>query len=111
MKIKKRGFWKKSKYIPLSNTGYWSKYGGGRFVSDFENNKTWHCQACGEEQLDIFPSYLLTRGTIENVRICTFCRYITVLKNVNVYDDLLILVRKPDMLALIANLATLPIRF
>lgn len=111
MKAKKRGYWNKSRYISLSNTGYWTKYGGGRYTSDREELKTWHCQSCGEKQLDLFPSYVIGIGSVESVRVCVFCRYISIIKNVNSYEDLLVFVRKPDMLALIANLATLPIRF
>lgn len=109
-KVKGKGYWKKSIYVSTSNTGYWSKYGGGRYREDV-SLPFWTCQACNEMQINILPSYLIEYPQGEFLKVCTMCRYITIRYNIKAFDQLVDKVRHTNLFSLIANLLTVPIQY
>jgi YgiT-type zinc finger domain-containing protein len=106
-KTGKRGYWAKGHYISQSNTGHWSKYGGGRLV-EIIDLPTWNCQSCHELQINCFPSYLFQYPEGEYIKICVMCRYIVTRFTPTTFDELITLVRRTPLFSLIANLLTLP---
>lgn len=110
-KIKKKGYWEKSRYISQSNTGYWSKWGGARFAGDYAKYDEWSCQACSKTQYNILPSYSVSIGENEFVRVCALCRFVFIRNALDSFEELIDIVRKPDVLTLIANLITVPRQF
>lgn len=108
----KKGYWKGGRYISFGKTGYWSKYGGGKLYKHMqEENKDWYCQSCGDLQFPALPSFLIKTGENEYVKVCVFCRFAVAKYDIIDIRDLQIVMRKPDTMAYIANLLTLPLRF
>lgn len=109
-KIVKHGYWVKSHYVSRSNTGYWSKYGGGKLVEHAQLPE-WKCQSCGEMQFNVLPSYLYEYPQGEYIKICTMCRYMVIRYSLETFTDLLSVVRGTGVFDTIANLLTLPLRY
>lgn len=109
MKIKGKGHWEKGHYIAKSNTGYWSKWGGGRYVEDISLPE-WKCQSCGETQVNVLPSYTFEYPTGEFIKVCVMCRYMVVRYQIANLFDLVDKVRGTGIFDTIANLMTLPLR-
>lgn len=106
-KIVKHGYWAKGRYVSQSNTGHWSKYGGGRLV-EIVDLPIWNCQSCQEPQVDCLPSYLFQYPEGEYIKICVMCRYIVIRFQPKSFDELISLVRRTPLFSVIANLLTLP---
>lgn len=109
-KVVKHGYWIKSRYVSQSNTGFWSKWGGGRYV-EVINLPEWACQACQEPQVDVLPSFLFEYPSGEFIRICVMCRHVVVRYQLNSFQELLRKVRRTDLFSEIANLLTLPLEY
>lgn len=109
-KIVERGHWEKSRYISKSNTGFWSKYGGGRYVELTEPD-VWICQACNEEQPKVFPQYAFEYPEGERVKICVMCRHILLRYELQSFLDLIRRVRHTGIFNSLANLLTIPLSF
>lgn len=107
-KTGQRGYWVKSHYISTSNTGHWSKYGGGR-LQEIVNLPTWVCQACQEMQTDCLPSYLFQYPEGEYIKICVMCRHVVIRYELKTFDQLITKVRRTPLFNLLANLLTLPL--
>lgn len=75
----------------------WSKWGGKNYGL-VQESKTpdWKCQACGETQGNDLPSYMFEFLPNEFVRICTLCQHKKLLHHIEVFKDLLELVRHPE---------------
>lgn len=107
------GHWEKGHYISVGKRGYWSKYGGGK-ERKIEEEYNWFCQTCKREQLSILPSYKIPLDDlgIENARVCTLCKYASLLHDVFLLHELLKLVRPFGNIGSdIANLLTLPLPY
>ena len=109
-KIVERGHWEKSHYVSKSNTGFWSKYGGGRYVELTEPD-VWICQACNEEQPKVFPQYSFEYPQGEKVKICVMCRHILIRHELQSFLDLIRQVRHTGIFNSLANLLTIPLSF
>lgn len=109
-KIVKHGYWVKSHYMSQSNTGFWSKYGGARYVEQ-QDLPEWTCQACNEKQFKVLPFYLIEYPEGEKLRICGMCRHVVLRFQLQSFLELVAKVRRTDLLTSIANLLTLPLRF
>lgn len=110
MKIGGRGYYVKSHYVSKSNTGYWSKYGGGRYVEE-THLPIWFCQSCNLPQVNVLPSYLFEYPTGEYIKICTLCRHITIRYHLQTIDELLEKTRDSELTRNIANLITMSILY
>ncbi len=108
MKVKERGYWDKSHYVSKSNTGFWTKWGGGRYVEVIDLPE-WSCQACNDPQVDVLPSYLFQYPEGEYIKICAMCRYVVIRYELKSFKELLSKVRHTDLFSMIANLLTLPV--
>lgn len=107
-KVVKHGYWKKSSYVSQSNTGYWSKYGGARYVEQ-QSLPEWVCQSCGTKQFDVLPFYCVEYPVGEVIRICVLCRHIVLRYELQTFLELVEKVRRTDLLTTLANLMTLPL--
>jgi hypothetical protein len=69
----------------------WTKWGGAREGLVKEELDEWYCQACGEKQIKVLPSYMFpTNGTGRDfVRVCTLCKAKSVLKHLKCWQDLI----------------------
>ena len=103
-----RGHWEKGHYISKSNTGYWSKYGGGRYV-ELNLPDVWTCQACNEPQPKIFPQFSLEYPEGELIKICVMCRHMLIRNEINNFIELVNQVRHTGIFNSLANLLTLPL--
>ena len=77
----------------------WSKYGGRRFGMYRREtiwSTTWHCQACGKEQVRDLPHYMIPYADTdrEYIQICSKCKNKAISHGVNSHDELIKLVRK-----------------
>lgn len=107
-KVIKHGYWVKSKYVSRSNTGYWTKWGGGRYV-EIVDLPEWTCQACNQSQLSVLPSFTMEYPIGEKIRICGMCKYVLLRFKINSFIDLTKEVRHTNLFSNLANLLTLPI--
>jgi hypothetical protein len=73
----------------------WSKWGGAREGLVKEELDEWYCQACGEKQVKILPSYMFPVDDLgrDFARVCTKCKAKSLAKKISVWNDLLSLLR------------------
>lgn len=110
-----KGHWEKGKYI-IGNkyAASWSKWGGPREGYQKEELPQWVCQACGKDQLRVFPEYLLLLDdeTREYLRICTECKFRSVVSDSRSFAKLRVEIRTRDIkeyLGALNALATFPL--
>lgn len=90
----------------------WSKWGGRRMGTVKEELDEWFCQGCGRKQIKELPAYLLPQDEDmrEYVRVCSECKNLVVSYQLDQFDELIKLIRKPDDLLeqinKVANLLT-----
>lgn len=109
-KVGQKGYWVKSHYVSMSNTGHWTKYGGGR-KQEIVDLPTWVCQSCHMLQTNCLPYYLFQYPLGEYIRICVMCRHIVIRYSLNDFQQLISLVRRTQLFDTIANLITLPLPY
>lgn len=77
----------------------WSKYGGAR-QGLVKQGGNWFCQACGAEQPDSLPAYMMCVDNGEYrefIRLCAVCENIVKKKNIKNFRILKKIVKKPNM--------------
>lgn len=108
-----RGHWEKGRYIVGNKqAASWSKWGGVRYGNTESQEKKlprWVCQICKREQLTGFPEYplLFDEETREYLRICTECRFRSVISRSYTFEALRIEYETKDIRDYLSTLATL----
>jgi hypothetical protein len=86
------------KYVSMSMTMKcygWTKWGGAREGMVKEDLEEWYCQACGEKQIRVLPSYMFPTDDEgrEFVRVCTLCKAKSIIGRLTKWQELMHLLR------------------
>ena len=87
----------KYEQVTLSKAKYgWSKYGGARHGLVKQGGQ-WYCQACGEEQPDNLPAYMMcidNGGFREFIRLCSVCEHTVKKLDIKIFQELKRILKK-----------------